>query len=150
MDTFARMRQLIGTTADWAANNIVLGSGEIGVEVVSSTDIRLKVGNGTSTWSALSYASSSSSSISTAVQTALDAKLTVADYVVRETPSGSVNGTNTSFTLAFTPVSGSESVFLNGILQEPGSGNDYTIAADTITFLFTPVSGDKIRVSYIK
>ena len=75
MDTFARMRQLIGTTADWAANNIVLGSGEIGVEVVSSTDIRLKVGNGTSTWSALSYASSSSSSISTAVQTALDAKV---------------------------------------------------------------------------
>ena len=88
--------------------------------------------------------------VSTATQTALDAKLTVADYVVRETPSGSVNGTNTSFTLAFTPVSGSESVFLNGILQEPGSGNDYTIAADTITFLFTPVSGDKIRVSYIK
>ena len=88
--------------------------------------------------------------VSTATQTALDAKLTTANYVVRETPSGSVNGTNTEYTLAFTPVAGSESVFLNGILQEPGTGNDYTIASGTITFLFTPVSGDKIRVSYIK
>ena len=94
--------------------------------------------------------SDASKPVSTATQTALDAKLSVANYVVRETPSGSVNGTNTSFDLAHTPVSGSESVFLNGILQEPGTGNDYTIAADTITFLFTPVSGDKIRVSYIK
>ena len=88
--------------------------------------------------------------VSTATQTALDAKLTTANYVVRETPSGAVNGTNTEFTLAFAPTLGSESVFLNGILQEPGTGNDYTIASNTITFLFTPVSGDKIRVSYIK
>lgn len=88
--------------------------------------------------------------ISTATQTALDAKLTTANYVVRETPSGTVNGTNTSFTLAHTPVAGSESVFLNGILQEPGTGNDYTISTNSITFLFTPVVGDKIRVSYIK
>jgi hypothetical protein len=88
--------------------------------------------------------------ISTATQNALDTKLTIANYVVRETPSGAANGTNTDFTLAFTPVSGSESVFLNGILQEPGVGNDYTISDDEITFLFTPVSGDKIRVSYIK
>ena len=88
--------------------------------------------------------------VSTATQTALNAKLTTADYVVRETPSGSVNGTNTGYTLANTPVAGSESVFLNGILQEPGTGNDYTISGSSITFLFTPVSGDKIRVSYIK
>lgn len=94
--------------------------------------------------------SDASKPISTATQTALNAKLTTANYVVRETPSGSVNGTNTGFTLAFTPVAGTESVFLNGILQEPGIGNDYTISTDTITFLFTPVTGDKIRVSYIK
>ena len=94
--------------------------------------------------------SDASKPISTATQTALDAKLTTANYVVRETPTGSVNGTNTSFTLAFTPASGTESVFFNGILQEPGSGNDYTISTNSITFLFTPVAGDKIRVSYIK
>lgn len=76
--------------------------------------------------------------------------LKATDYVVRESPTGSVNGSNTTFSLAYTPVSGAESVFLNGILQEPGSGNDYTISTDTITFADAPVSGDRIRVSYIK
>lgn len=72
------MRQIVGSTADWAANNIVLGSGEIGIERVSGSDIRLKVGNGTDTWSALPYASASSTTINSATQTALDAKLAIA------------------------------------------------------------------------
>jgi hypothetical protein len=88
--------------------------------------------------------------VSTATQTALNAKLNRTDYRVRETTSGAVNGTNTAFYLADTPVAGSESVFLNGILQEPGAGNDYTISADAITYLSAPVSGDRIRVSYLR
>jgi hypothetical protein len=85
--------------------------------------------------------------------TAADARVAsaiTAKFVTRETPTGAVNGTNTSFVLANTPASGSESVFLNGILQEPGAGNDYTISAGTITYLTAPVTGDKVRVSYIK
>ena len=73
-----------------------------------------------------------------------------ANFVTRETPSGLVNGTNTSYTLANTPVSGTEQVYLNGMLQEPGAGNDYTISGATITYLTAPLSGDKIRVTYIK
>ena len=71
--------------------------------------------------------------------------------VTRETPSGTVNGSNDTFTLAATPVSGTESVFVNGILQDSGAGNDYTISGLTITFLTgaIPQSGDKIRVSSI-
>lgn len=72
------------------------------------------------------------------------------NFVVRETPTGSVNGTNTSYTLGYTPVSGTEQVYLNGILQEPGAGNDYTISSATITYLSAPVTGDKIRVTYMK
>jgi len=71
-------------------------------------------------------------------------------FVTRETPAGVVNGSNTSFVLGNTPVAGSESVFLNGILQEPGAGNDYTISGSTITYLTAPVTGDKVRVSYVK
>lgn len=71
-----------------------------------------------------------------------------ATQVVRETPSGSVNGANTDFTLANTPISNSESVYLNGLLQDVGAGNDYTISGAVITFLTAPVSGDKIRVTY--
>lgn len=78
VDTPARQRQLIGSTAAWAANNIILGSGEIGIEVVTSSDVRMKVGDGTSTFSALPYASASSTTINTATQAALDAKLALA------------------------------------------------------------------------
>jgi hypothetical protein len=77
-DTFARMRGIIGTTADWAANNIVLLNGELGAEFVSGTETRLKVGNGTATWSALPYASGPTNTINAATQTALDAKLALA------------------------------------------------------------------------
>jgi len=66
--------------------------------------------------------------------------------VVRETPSGPVNGSNTDFTLAHTPKSGTEEVYLNGLLQDPI--NDYTISTNTITFVAAPKTGDKIRVSY--
>jgi hypothetical protein len=69
------MRQIVGTTADWAANNIVLLNGEVGAEVVSGTETRLKVGNGTATWSALPYASGPTNTINAATQSALDAKL---------------------------------------------------------------------------
>lgn len=69
-------------------------------------------------------------------------------FADRETPSGSVDGSNTSFGLAHTPTAGTEMVFLNGILQEPGAGNDYTISGATITYLTAPVSGDRLRVTY--
>lgn len=71
-------------------------------------------------------------------------------YVVRETPTGLVNGSNTAFVLASTPVSGSEHVYLNGILQDVGAGNDYTISGATITFAEAPTTGDKVRASYLK
>jgi hypothetical protein len=72
------------------------------------------------------------------------------DFVVRETPTGSVNGANTTFTLANTPLANTEQVFLNGILQEPGAGNDYTISGATITYLSAPLTGDRLRASYYK
>jgi len=72
------------------------------------------------------------------------------DKITRETPAGTINGSNTTFTLANTPVVGSEEVFLNGILQEPGAGNDYTISGGTITYLTAPATGDRLRVSYMK
>lgn len=70
-------------------------------------------------------------------------------FVTRETPSGTINGSTTAFTLANTPLSGTEMVFLNGVLQDSG-GNDYSISGTTITFVTAPATGDKIRVSYQK
>lgn len=71
-----------------------------------------------------------------------------AKFITRESPTGALNGSNTAFTLANTPIAGSEEVFLNGLLQEPGAGNDYTISGATITYLAAPLSTDRLRVNY--
>ena len=47
-----RMQQRRGTAAQWTAANPVLAAGEIGFETDTS---RFKMGNGTSTWSVLTY-----------------------------------------------------------------------------------------------
>jgi hypothetical protein len=72
------------------------------------------------------------------------------NYVCREVPSGTKNGSNTAFTLANTPVSGSESLYINGILMNAGAGNDYTISGVTITMLTAPASTDTILCTYWK
>jgi hypothetical protein len=73
-----------------------------------------------------------------------------ADFVVRETPTGTINGVNTTFTLANTPLSNTEQIFLNGLLLEPGAGNDYTISGTTITMLIVPQTNDRLKACYYK
>lgn len=63
-----------------------------------------------------------------------------------EVPSGSVNGSNTAFTLSDTPTSGSLMLFLGGALQKEGS--DYTLSGTTITFSFAPESATVIYAFY--
>lgn len=76
--------------------------------------------------------------------------LLASNFVDKETPAGTINGSNVTFTLANTPTSGSEHVYLNGQLQDVGAGNDYTISGAVITALTAPLTGEKIRVSYRK
>ena len=70
-----------------------------------------------------------------------------ADLIFHETPTGLVNSSNTVYTIASTPVVGTEQVFLNGQLQIPGTS--YTIAGDTITFTKAPRTGSILRVHYV-
>jgi|SRR5581483_47276 len=72
------------------------------------------------------------------------------DFVVNETPSGTINGSNTSFTLANTPLAGTEQIFQDGILLLKGAGLDYTISGATITMINAPATGDNLRASYQK
>jgi hypothetical protein len=69
-------------------------------------------------------------------------------FVTREIPSGSIDGSNRVYTLANPIVTGSEQVFLNGLLQDPGASDTYTIVGTTITFNTAPLTGDEIHVSY--
>jgi len=88
-----------------------------------------------------------------------DSLIGVAEGLVsRDVPSGLMNRSNVEFVLANTPISGSEQVFLNGVLQNWGDGNDYTISTsgevittdNTITFAVAPLSTDIILVTYWK
>ena len=76
--------------------------------------------------------------------------LNSSNFVDKEIPSGAINSVNVTYTLAFTPTAGSEHVYLNGVLQESGSGNDYTITGSAITYLSAPLTGEKVRVTYRK
>ena len=52
-----------------------------------------------------------------------------------ETPSGSINGSNLSFSLAHVPY-GNVDLFWNGLIQQPGL--DYSLSGNNITFLVQP------------
>jgi hypothetical protein len=84
-------------------------------------------------------------------QLAVKAGFPTGRLVTRETPSGTINGTNTAFSLATAPNPvGCEQIYLNGILLNGGAGNDYTIAGASITFATAPSSGDVLLAIYWK
>lgn len=65
-----------------------------------------------------------------------------------ETPSGTINGSNATFTLAAAPnPAGSLMLFLNGAYQT-AAGVDYTLSSLTITFVLAPPSGSVLRAHY--
>lgn len=74
--------------------------------------------------------------------------LTHLDFIDNETPAGTINGLNVTFTLANTPFAGSEHIFKNGLRQKPGGGNDYTISGNTITFAVAPLGGSILLADY--
>jgi len=76
--------------------------------------------------------------------------LSTSNFVTEETPSGSINGSNTAFTLANTPTAGTLKLYLNGLRLKSGAGNDYTLSTATITMTTAPVSGDVLLADYMK
>jgi hypothetical protein len=74
--------------------------------------------------------------------------LSSSNFVFNETPTGTINGTNATFTIANTPTSGTVQLFLNGLLQRPTT--DYTISGTTITMINIPGTGDFMLVHYLR
>ncbi len=68
-------------------------------------------------------------------------------FVDSETPSGTINGSNVTFTLANTPTAGSLHLYLNGARLSAG-GVDYTLATATITFVVAPKTGNIMLADY--
>jgi hypothetical protein len=71
----------------------------------------------------------------------------VLPLVVRETPAGTMNGTNTAFTLSFAPnPAASLTLWLNGVEQIPTA--DYTLTSATLTYVVAPKSADLMIAQY--
>lgn len=81
---------------------------------------------------------------------AVASTLTYDKLVVRETPVGVIDGVNAVFTVANTPYAGTETVFLNGMMLEPGADNDYQLVGKDITLAAAPLTGDRVKVSYFR
>lgn len=77
----------------------------------------------------------------------ISAVSTAANFADNETPSGTVNGSNVTFTLAHTPnPSASLLFFINGIQQIVGT--DFTLSTATITMSSAPSTGALLRAFY--
>jgi len=65
-----------------------------------------------------------------------------------ETPTGTLNGVNATFTTQYAFRPGSTAVYLNGLREFSGEG--YTESApNTIVFDDPPLSPDRLRIDYI-
>lgn len=53
LKTIITLRQ--GTTAEWATSSVVLKKGELGLEYLADGSVKIKAGDGVSTWANLSY-----------------------------------------------------------------------------------------------
>jgi len=73
----------------------------------------------------------------------------IGEIFEQEVPSGTVNGSNTTFTLSSTPHSNKSVVLtVDGLIM--GQTFDYSISANTITMVTAPVAGQKLYAIYIK
>lgn len=73
-----------------------------------------------------------------------------ANFVENEVPTGTVDGTNAAFTLANTPITNSQVVFVNGLKQKAAVDFNITGAVITFTAGNIPQSGQYIEVNYRK
>jgi len=70
------------------------------------------------------------------------------NFADNQVPTGTINGVNTTFTLANTPNPAlSLNCFLNGVQQRAG-GSDFTLASATITYGTAPATGATLVCSY--
>jgi hypothetical protein len=128
-------------------SSVLTITGGTGAVIGSGLTIQVKAANGSQS----GYLSTSDWTTFNNKQAALGfTPLQQSGYVCREVPAGTKNGSNTAFTLANTPVAGSEMIFVGGALMNAGAGNDYTISGTAITFAVAPLSTDIVLATYWK
>ena len=78
----------------------------------------------------------------------LTKKVDEVKFIDRETITGDVDGINDLFTLQYTPIVGSEHIYVNGMLQESGIEYDYVSSGSGVIFNEAPPTDSRIKCSY--
>lgn len=67
-------------------------------------------------------------------------------FIEWEIPSGTINSVNTNYSLANTPSTNRDKIYLNGIRQKRTF--DYTLSSNIITFISAPIAWDILLADY--
>ena len=67
-----------------------------------------------------------------------------------EVPGGLINGANVTYSLANSPLAGTLHLYVNGIHQKEGGGDDFTVAGATVTMSIAPFGGSLLLATYEK
>jgi hypothetical protein len=131
-----------GTVSAITATDTVLQSfGKLQAQI---TDIYAKIGD-------LTALSTTAKTSVVAALNELYSKLPTGVLVPNEVPGGAIDGTNASFTLAFAPIDPAHLwLYVSGILQEEGVGNDFTLSGTGFTLADAPGTDEKMTATYYK
>ena len=72
----------------------------------------------------------------------------IGNFIYNEVPSGTIDGTNPTFTLAAAPTTGTLQLHLNGVRLKEGASDDFTLSGLTITTNYNPESGETLLADY--
>ena len=133
-------------------NLISVTASGVGITSGSSSQTIIANASGVPTWATLSGDVTVGNSGVTTVSASTVTK--PVNIILNEVVSGTVNGTNTAFTLANAPnanISGSAvMLYQNGLSLRPGAGYDFTISGNAITMINAPIAGDVLIASYFR
>jgi len=72
------------------------------------------------------------------------------DFIIQQSLSGDLDGSNTTFTVSSEVRSGTLTLIQNGLVLAEGASSDYTVNGQTITMTQAPDENDRLVVSYVK
>lgn len=100
-------------------------------------------------WKSIPNCTSGALQYSTSTHTFSCGTVLTGTFSDAETPSGSINGSNVTFTLAHTPNPSADlQLYLNGQQLIAGASADYTLSTATVTMASAPKTGDILIAFY--
>lgn len=146
------------TAAELSGDATTSGSNAVTVAKVNGTSVPTNsaadqalttTASATAAWTAIPNCTAGALQYSTATHAFSCGTVLTGSFADAETPTGSINGLNTSFTLAAAPSpAASLALYLNGQQLIAGAGADYTLSSATITMATAPATGDKLVAFY--